>query len=165
MKRTGFIILACLVSLLGSMRLWAEALKQDSTLEAISALPWNLEVRTSSSPDKDATDKTRITIHVHFSNPHVVADDEDYYIRFHKEDGYGWGSGTDKNRDGLNRWVNGNGHVEKIGKDGFDYHLLLDWQIDGEKQGKFNERFHCAWVKEQTFKKNGFTITLTVKVD
>ena len=111
----------------------------------------------------------------HYSNPNVVTDSDTSYVSIHP---YRWivdkngnkigvGEGSEGHgccRDGMDRWCNGAGEFEKANQNGFDYHLDLDWQIDGQSQKTFNETFHCRWVGKQTFKKNGFTITITVNL-
>jgi hypothetical protein len=72
--------------------------------------------------------------------------------------GKGWGNSGGDSGSGIARPGNFN-------KDGFDVVLSLKWSLKSRGEGEFNETLPCKWVPEQTFEKDGFIITVTVKAN
>jgi len=167
------IVLLGLASYLGTSGLFAQAQKQDGLAEQIARLPWGTDqvvIHLSAKAD------SKIVLVAHYANPGAVSDTDTGYVSIHP-----YKVILDKNggpicplrersemhfkcRDGNHWWCNGGGNFEKATKDGFDYDLSLSWKLDKESEKKFDETFHCHWVKEQTFKKDGFVITITAKL-
>jgi len=155
------IVLLVLVSSVGNGGLVAQAPKDEALVEQVARLPWTTdEVNIHDSVQDDS----KIVLVAHYTNPDVVADTDTAYISMHP---FHWHWSVDKSdemhgccRGGQNGWCNGAGDFSKVTKDGFDYGLSLTWQFDGQHEKTFNQVFHCLWVKEQTFKKDGFTVTV-----
>ena len=162
----------CLLSVLGILGSFAQPQKNDDLADKIALLPWKTDevvVQDTLQPD------SKIALVAQYGNPEVIADSDTVYVGLHP---YKWivdkngnrvgvmegSEAGGKSRDGQDRWCNGCGEFDNITKDGFDYHLHLTWQIDGQSEKTFDETFHCQWVAEQTFKKNGFTIVVTTKI-
>jgi hypothetical protein len=158
---------------LGSLDLVADSEPKDGFAAQIARLPWDTsDVNVHYSAQADA----QIVVIAHYVNPDVVADTDTRYISVHPAkwtldkngrkvySGEFEGEGTCRDDIMGRSWCDGTGEFENVGKNGFDYHLNLTWKIGKGSETKFDETFHCLWVKEQTFKKNGFTITIMTKL-
>jgi hypothetical protein len=159
------IVLAGAALCFGMAGLFAQAQNGDELAKQISGLPWKTDQvavdNSSNQPNPIGTVggseiapavKSQIVLSAHYVNPDVVADTDTGYVGFYPQwildkDGkrvyFGIGSGRGCSRDGQDRWCGGVGEFQKVSKDGFDYHLNLTWQIDGQSEKKFDETFHC----------------------
>jgi hypothetical protein len=144
--------------------------KDEILAEQIARLPWNAEVNVGA----DASD-AQIEIRAHYLKPNVVEDKETRYISVYQlkttMDKQGRiitknesTTASDICRDGAESWCNGSGRLENANKQGFDYHLKLTWQKGNNPVTRFDEVFHCHWVKEQKFNRDGLSLTIQVNL-
>jgi len=172
------IVLVGVALCLGATALLAQAQTEDGLAKQIAGLPWDTGNVGVGLDDSD--NKAQIVVLGHFVNPHVTDfTGSSYIIVFSRK---GIMSNYEKQAFGTERWddwlgnsmcwtiIDGSGHgggggsAVEADEKGFDYHVFITWQYGKANAKIFEKTFRCRWVAEQTFKQDGFTITVTVKV-
>ena len=137
----------------------------------IASLPWAKSHAEIPVPAAQA----QIAIKATYGKPGLITDTDVIYMALARSD---WGTALEKSLHGRKvaytkvrsfsggdlKYCRGQGEVIKADKAGFDFRLELDWRFVDGRKGKFKETFRCAWGKEQSFTKDGFTVALQVAV-
>ena len=119
--------------------------------------------------------EARIAVKATYAKPGLIQDTDICYIGIARTD---WGTALEKSLHGPKatgvkvrtfsggdmKYIKGQGEVLKADQTGFDFELDLSWVYSNGQKGRFRATFRCPWAKQQTFKKDGFTITLQVLV-
>jgi len=168
--RTHLFLAAVLTILLvGAGDCLAVPQASDPIPAQIASLPWAKSHAEFPVPVAQA----QIAIKATYGKPGLITDSDVIYIALARTD---WGTALEKSLHGRKvaytrvrsfsggdlKTCKGQGEVIKADQTGFVFRLDLEWRFVDGRKGRFSETFRGRWVREQTFQKDGFAVTLQV---